>query len=230
MGDPTNVNEPAWTSDPDLLQRIDQDQSALCNMRFTPSVITGVLLRLLQAHFSDPANIRDDKLKGLQWQEDLESSNQIQSAIIIAPTYKYDARTLSQRPSILVTRGPVSTDRIAIANKTLTGMSGGYYLGDKHVRAVMGQHIIRCVSKGAFAAERLGEEVFYRTLEYLPAIKNELPISDIQMGGLGAAKLIDEEQQNFAVDVVVEWKHTHGWTLIPIAPILKKVRFEADPK
>jgi len=82
------------------------------------------------------------------------------------------------------------------------------------------------VAKGAFAADRLGEEVFYRMLEYVPAIKRDFPFGDLQIRMIAAPRKIEEAEagENFMTDVSVPWIHIHSWTLTEQAPILKKIR------
>jgi len=191
-------------------------------------VITGILLRLLQAHFADSDNIRDEGLRHLHWHEDPAAGPAIQSNILVAPLYKYDPRTIQLRPAVLVFRQAVKADKLPLESRTLTSLNAsGNFTGDKYTVPVSGIHVVRYIAETAFASERLGEEVFYRLLEYFPAIKQDFPFSDLSITDLNEPKKVQEDTiQAFAADIAVRWVHMHGWTLKPIAPILKKVRYE----
>ena len=222
------LEEPDWEVDEELIQKAFEDPAALCNMRFTPSIVTGIILRLVQAHFENPDNIRDHKLKQLVWVDDKVSNDSIQSNILIGPLYKYDKRQLQNRPAVLVFRQAAVAQKFPLDSKTLTTLrDNGNFEGERYVVPISCTHVVRCIAKGAFAADRIGEEVFYRLLEYFPAIKQDFPFSNIGITNLNEPKKIgDESNENFVVDIAVQWVHIHGWTLAPIAPILKKVRFE----
>ena len=224
------LDEPVWTIDVNEVQKaFNEKDDALCNRRFTPSIVTGVLLRLLQAHFSDADNIRDEKLKSLVWtDDDPDNGGEIDSKILIGPLYKYDARQLQQRPAVVVMREETKARKLPLDSKYVTSLDAdGQFKGDRYVLPVSGAHVARCIGATAFAADRLGEEVFYRLLEYGPAIKREFPFGDIEISNMTAPRKVDDgDNESFVVDVVVKWVHLHGWTLTPIAPILKKVRFE----
>lgn len=222
------LDEPEWEADLDELQKAYDKQSALCNKRFTPSIVTGILLRLLQAHFQNPDNIRDEKLKQLVWHDDGPGGAAIQSSILISPLYKYDKRQMQQRPALLVFREEAQANKFPLDSKTLTSLEeNGNFQGDKYVVPIKCMHVVRCCAKTSFAADRLGEEVFYRLLEYFPAMRDDFPFSSVDITNLTAPLKVGEgDNENFIVDVVMRWVHLHGWTLTPIAPILKKVRFE----
>ena len=221
-----NLNEPPWEQDIAAVQKAYKAGSALCNIRVTPSIVTGILLRIIQSHFYDPENIRDKKLKQLVWHDDNPSQDTIQSQLLIGPLYQYDKRQLQERPAVLVFRQQATTSKFPMESKTLTSLSdNGNFDGEKYVMPVTCTHIVRCCAKTAFAAERIGEEVFYRLLEYTPSIKEDFPFSKFDVVALTApSEIVEDANENFMVDVAIQWATIHGWTLMPIAPILKKVR------
>jgi len=225
-----HLDEPDWPAENDA-QRVEDDPSAVCNQRFSPSIVTGLLLRALQAHFSDGDNIRDPKLKGLIWTESSPAGDAIDSEIDIAPMHIRDSRRPEQRPAIYVRREKLAVRKLPLQSKVPTSLDGkGLFSGEKYVVPVVGTHLIRCVAKSAFAADRLGEEVFYFLLEYCPALLADFPFSDLDITGLNApVKVVEDSSECFAVDVVLNWTHLHGWTMKTVAPILKKVKASASP-
>ena len=225
------VPEPIWELDPDKVQKTYDCCSAVCNNRLTPTVVTGILLRLLQAHFSSADYIMDDKLAPLVWTDDDFLDGTGSSPIHIGPLYGYDAAHLQTRPALLVFRQQLGAQKLPMGSKTVTSLdANGNYSGEKMVVPLTCTHGIRCTAKTSFAAERLGEEVFYFMLELSYAIKQDFPFSTFDAKGLTPPRMLQEESnENFYADVIVDWKHMYGWTLAPIAPILKKVRAGLSP-
>lgn len=221
------LSEPTWQPNLALLQKAFDDPSALCNIRFTPSIVTGILLRILQAHFADANNIRDPALKELTWAADDPAGAGIQSKILIIPLHQYDPRQLQQRPALLVLRQAAETHRLPMDSRTLPSLdTKGFFRGDRHLVPITCTHVVRCLAAGAFAADRLGEEVFYRLLEYFPVIKADFPFSDFDVKILNPPQKVDEHSENFAVDVGLPWTHIHGWTLTAEAPILREIKLQ----
>ena len=226
------LQEPDWESDLEDIQKAYNECSATLNTRFTPTLVTGILLRILQAHFYDPANIRDEKLKGLLWLDEPPSSDSAESKITIAPMYMYDTRVVERKPALLVARGPFRARKLPMQSKFTTGFDdNGNFSGDKYMVPVDGGHTVRCIAKTAFASDRLAEEVFYFLLETTPALLDDFPFGDLDVTTLGAPTRLDTDSgEVFAADVSVTWAHTHGWTMKAVAPILKKVRMDASAR
>lgn len=216
--------EPTWGDSEDA-QKAYKESSALCNMRFTPSVVTGVFLRVLQAHFSAPDNIRDQKLKALLWKADPPSGDAIDSEILVAPLYMYDLRTLEMEPAVLVGHGELKATKFPMQSSYTLGLnSDGNLEGSQYSVPITGGTVISCVAGTAFAADRLAEEIFYFLLENAPVLLKDFPFSDLDVTSMSAPALVDRDSgERFKVDVGVVWRHIHGWTLKPIAPILKKI-------
>jgi hypothetical protein len=215
------MTEPIWT-DP---QPTFKEPSSLKSSGLTPSIVTGTLLRLIQYHFSDPENIHDDKLKDYVWVDDRLSGNTIESPITIRYGYHVDARAIQQRPSILIRRGPMSHQKLPLRGKAINHMEkNGNYRGEDYLAPLNAHHLITCVAKGAFAADRLAEEVFFRLLEFAPSIRKDLCINEFEVMRMASPQRIDEDNENYRVDIQCDWTYVHSWTLVPIAPILKKVQ------
>lgn len=225
-----NLPEPDWGTDP---QPIEFDPSSLCSTGMRPSYMTGVLLRLLEAHFADPDNIVDAALKGLIWAA--HGDNSVTTRILIEPYHRYEAKNIQQRPAIYVRRGPFQAQSFAIRDRSLTHLRRrtGNLEGSDFYKMMTGQHQIICVAKGPgdMAAERISEEVFYTLLEYAPAIKQDMKLGRFNTTTLSPTSLVDEDQQNYAAGISCTWITAHSWTLKTIAPILRDVRFfrESSP-
>lgn len=224
------IEEPEWPEDLSEVQKTFSEQSALCNKRFTPSVVTGILLRMLQAHFSNSENIRDEKLQSLVWTPDNQGGTEV-SPLLIIPLFKYDAARMQNRPAILIFHQGMQAQRKIINDKATVGLDpNGNFSGERFVKDLACTHVVRCVAKSSFAAERIAEEVFFYLLEFQHAIKQDFPFSEFQVRQTTGVKPLNEENTSFSVDIAVPWEHLYGWTLKPIAPILKKVQTECTYK
>ena len=195
--------EPTW---PQLeeVQKTYADQSATCNRRFTPTVVTGILLRVLQSHFSSTDNIRDEKLHTLIWSPDAEDGTAV-TALIIDPLYKYDPAHMQDRPAIYVFRQALSAQKLPMNSKYTTSLdANGNYSGEKFTVPLSCRHVLRIIAKTAFAAERIAEEVFFYMLEFQFVLKQDFPFSEVAITTINPPQKLDEANENFIVDVALE--------------------------
>jgi hypothetical protein len=217
--------EPSWPT-VDQVQLADgKPHSHYCAGHITPSEMTGYLQALLQEHFNKAENIRDEKLRGLIWRKDSDDETD-QSRIHIEPSYAYDVTHLQQRPAMYISRGPVQSSHLAISDKYISQLSSysGNYEGERYIRLLTGQHqVVVCGSKSRMAVEKLAEEVMYFLLEFSPAIRKDLQISNFTVTAMTEVERIDEDHENYMTAVQVAWMTAHGWTLKPLAPILKSI-------
>lgn len=218
--------EPSWG----VAQPVEFSPSAICSLGLSPSRITGALVRLLQAHFYDPENIKDPQLKEVRWFSSEPSDYPIQNTLMIEPAYRYTPKTAGQRPVLLVKKGRTEPFKISLAGKTLTHLErNGTYEGEDHIRMVKGSHMIVAGAVTGLASERLAEEVFNRMMEYSPAIKQDLQFTDFEVGAMGDTVPSEDASDLYITPIAISWTYTYSWTLVQVAPILKKVRIEPTP-
>ncbi len=217
--------EPVWGPQGQVVE-LDPSSILSTNMRFT--YMTGVLMRLMEAKFSDANNIVNPMLKGFLWQPMPENvDGPITSKILVEPAYKYDIRAIQERPGIYVSRGGGGAQDIAIKSKAITHLDqDGLYKGESYLKMIAGTSKIQCVSLEPAAADQLAEEIFYHLLEYGPAIKKDFFLSYFGVKQLTPLQEIDKEhKEGYVSAVLVEWQAAHGWRLKPVMPILRDVRF-----
>lgn len=218
--------EPTWTAPP---MPTWTDASALCSTGIRPTIVTGIILRLLQYHFSNPKNIQDPVLQNSLFEIDPKTGTIIGSRIRVKAMYEMDVRNLEQKPAILVRRGPADATKFPLMSKSITHLeANGNYRGEDYYVPIQATHLITCLAEGGMAADRLGEEVFYRMLEFTPAIKNDIKIGDFYVTRMDSPKPLDDSGSTFYVNIQINWNFVHSWTLVPIAPILKKIRIVDD--
>jgi len=217
--------EPAWDVPQDIM--IEGDPSSLCSTDTRPSIMTGVLLKLLQDHFSRSTNISNEKLREAIWRPD-SADEDAQSGIHIEPWRQYDATHIQQRPALYVSRGNVRVQRVALRDRALNHLSKrtGNQEGTDYMKLIVCQHqVIACSARNDMAAEKLAEEAFYMLLEYGPAIMEDFKLGGFHVVGMSQSQKIEDDHENYMVGVQILWTNAHGWKLKPIAPILKGIGF-----
>lgn len=145
----TTYPEPTWCVSQDAFE----DCSSIASSGPTPFILTGVLVRLLQYHFSDANNITKPQLKGYIWTDSSqgcisnagevapwtcpeESSSGPEddcppteaeiiegSRILIEAEYARNDKNVQQRPAIYVKREPVRNSRISMQNRATPGLN-----------------------------------------------------------------------------------------------------------
>jgi hypothetical protein len=139
--------EPKWC----LSQPAEDACSTIASTGPTPFILTGVIVRLLQYHFSDPNNITKPHLKGYVWTPEegcgdskgdvwvcpTEGSSSSEeedgcppevveeteaSRILIAPDYARTTGSVQSRPALYVKREPVKNSKISFLNRALPGL------------------------------------------------------------------------------------------------------------
>lgn len=212
--------EPTWGT----TQDVSCELGAILKEGVTrPSQITAYVLWAVRAHFYAPENIQDTSLKELLWRDDAKTSNAITSKILIKHVADFDPRDAEQRPALLVRPGPMQSSQMALVNKALTGLNkDGYYEGESYLRQLGGAHAVICLARGGMAADRLVEEVYFALQAYAPSMKQDMRISNFQVGGVDARQKFEGYSDLYGAVIQLQWTAAYRWMLKPIAPILKK--------
>ena len=217
--------EPVWGTSQD----VEFDPDSIKSTDITPTLATGMFVRLLEAHFADPNNIRNQQIKSYLWADNDTDAAAITTKIKIAPGYKYDVRALEMSPAIYVRRDAVMSTKFSMGGKALTHLeANGNYRGETYLRVISGSHSLHCVAKGAFNSESIAEEVFYRMMEYTPSIKEDLKFGEFEVKSFSPCKKMEDDKDYFVTQVDLVWQIIHVWELLPISPILKSVRITSN--
>ena len=121
--------EPTWG----VSQDTEPDRSAFCTLGPSPFLLTGVFIRLLQYHFSDPNNIDNPTLIDYTWSpnkgcdpidgEIIDPGTGLPveveippTRIVIGPDYGEDPDTANARPAIFVKREPYQAIPVSTRN------------------------------------------------------------------------------------------------------------------
>jgi hypothetical protein len=215
-------SEPVWGSP----QPAQQDISSLCLLDIRPSVVTGYLVRILEAHFARPENIRDAVLRDSLWTPESENVDRLTTKLQIAHSPDYNAKALGQSPALYVSRG-------AMAISDLSSLTGGAltlgfskkreFDGESHVKLLSGQHMVACACQGCFPSERLAEEVLYFLMEASPFIIKDLKVAEMRVDSLAPPKKVDGGLDLWTTSVVLSWNYAYAWTMKSTSPVLKSI-------
>lgn len=225
---------PTWSSE-DTAQRVEQQGSLFENANAGPFMLTAACLRLLQYHFSDASNIFDNALKAYIWTgadgsgapaSDTARSSP-SSAIVIEMGDTFD-RTKVKCPAVFVNQGIVRVPPSPLINsRPLGGLdASGFIRETQYRRDLEGTVVVECVHNSGLAASRLAEEIMTYFLTFGPAIWAEFKARSFDIKEMSAPKLKDDKRTEVSVFLTLGWAKTYSWTLKPIAPILKKIRFK----
>lgn len=224
--------EPEWTTP----QHARESCSSLVASGITPFILTGILVRLLQYHFSDPNNIARESLQYLRWRRRcneaiVNDEEQALSNLHIGVSYQMDLASASQRPAIFVKREPVETRRVSQekGDAVTTHMSSdlGVLQGKKYQKILEGAFSLVCLGNSGAEAELLGEEVFDRMLYFAPKIEDDIRIGQLTVKRLGAVQQVKakEPRTGFYTNVRIQWAAHRRWILAAQTPVLKRIQF-----
>jgi len=238
--DCVEIPEPGWGCPLNAMS----DCGAFAVVGPSPFRITGALIRLMQYHFSTPDNIQNPQLKELIWTPSTNGcsdelvidpcTNQPTggvirgSKILIEASYKKSSLSIQQRPAIFIKRETMSTRSVnpSFSNKALASLNPvtGMYEGEKYAVYIEGRHSIIALAQTGSSAEAIAEEIYFRLLQYMDVIKN-----DLNLGAFGPSTMSDikdydvESKKSFYATVSVDWAYTYRWSVIEESPIIKRL-------
>jgi len=217
---------------------VDLDEfSTLCSTGHTPQILTGVFLRILQNHFSNPDYIEDDALKDnvVRLKPDDTTEGIPETGILIEPSYKFNPIDFGARPAIFIKRNGLEVQRYGINDGLTVGLGRDKegnvktYEGDYHTVGVLGSHTLFCVSRSGAEAEVLGYEVFREIQQFAPIVRRDLGLKKLAVPQISELSKLEEHDQHFVVGVVVGWAYFEKWRIVPDAPWLKSLHVELRP-
>jgi hypothetical protein len=248
--------EPKWCTPQD----VNEGCSSLVATGPSPMVLTGVFIRLIQYHFSDPNNIQNENLKGYIWTNSPNGciSNDDPSAeegsgsgasgssdsggmgqddcpvpdthidgskMLVTVSYKRDGANVQQRPAIYIKREPVVGSRISFQNKAQASLNkDGILEGTNYQMTISGKHSIIAVGKTGAEADALGEEIYFRMLQYMPIIRDDVRLGHFLPESISEVKEIPKEASKaFYTVVSLTWAYVYRWRVIPESPTLKRL-------
>ena len=222
--------EPEWG----VSQQAHEPCSSLLATGVTPYILSGIVIRLLQYHFSDPANIINDCLRRYRWKEDcnqpiVSPDGTALGGIYVGMGYEYTPAVVQQRPGLFVKREPVRVSRLSAikGDQTLPHINrtSGVLQGAEYQKQLDGRISIICAGLNGSEADILGEEVFYRMLYFAPIIKDDIRIGQFTVESLSDVKDLEGDGvHSFYTVVGLQWANIVRWAAVPETPVLKRLR------
>lgn len=218
-------SEPVWPSQSPT--EINSLPDTSFRIQTSPSLLTGLFVQFLRAHFATADTIVDEALKGYLWTDDATTTR-----IMIEPAYSYNNKDVQRRPAILINRMdyniqyPGLGDGSHITHLEHAGSKqAGKHTGSGFSAILTGTHQIASIGQTGIECERLAEEIFKALLEYRHILKKEGALGKFIIKTVSGIKKSDENKENWLIVQVVEWAYAHQWTVSQDSPVFKRLSF-----
>lgn len=176
-----------------------------------------MLVNWLQQHFSQNANIEDEKLKKTMWAADISKSG-----ILIESVFRWRPDLTAQRPAILIKRGGWKVLRLGIDDRKMGGMTES---GNReYLVAFQGAHYLYCMGTSPAEAEAVATEVLRELVQFGPLFRKTFRFLKFQVVEVGEISLVEEAKQNFVVPITIAYVADDAWEIAPRVPVLKHIR------
>lgn len=210
---------------------LDKEISSLCTEGLRPSVLTGVILRLITRHFSVERGIQHPKLKSYIWNRDPRTTK-----ILIVPVWRWLTLSSQLRPAIVVKRNALRPRQLGISDGEAVTASEPRSDTDRiplnqeaiSQIAVAGSHTIFALANEADAAEILSTEVWTRLMQYQQAIQTEFGFHRFRVAEIGPISKLEEASEDFVVPITVAYAYIEAWSVWSSSPFLKRIAFETN--
>lgn len=194
-----------------------------------PYIVTGLLVRLMESHFSSLDRIQIGALQEHIWRA--ESDENAQTGIVIAVAEGFNVTTANQRPAVLVKRGPFQSSPLGMdaSGRATQILNAKSYSGEIYNALWEGSHEIRCVHKTESTAELLGQEVFRTLLDNCGTYMAEFKFSKLYPEAMSPTDQIKDYGQHYCARIRVGWTAAYRWQSRPVGPILRSVNHGTPP-
>ena len=185
------------------------------NVRKTPILLTGIILEILKAHFS-----QEEIWKYV----DDEASTRID----INPSFKWDPKRTQDRPGIYVKR-----EDIVIGPRL--GMDDLYHedmrTGEKEYAINSNvSWTVFCISPQVGEAEELAMATSDVLIFFSPLLRRDYKFDMFGVTRIGAVGKMDESREFWLVPVQVEGKFNEVWPITPEALKIQSINLKVDYK
>jgi len=184
-----------------------------------PHVITGFLRDWLTNRFSDPNNIEAEPLRGLLWKATQPTG------ILIESITRWKPESTEKRPAIIIKRGNWTSSRLVLNDSV--GTVDSYLGSQRYGRLMAGSHTLFCISNSGAQSEIIAGEVFKDLNTYGLVIANILNLVKFEAVELGELFQLEEEKENYAAPIVIQYTGQEVWTVAQQGPILKRVNLSS---
>lgn len=175
----------------------------------SPYELTGIIVRLLQYHFSSEYNIEEPLLKPYIW-----NSNDVTSKILIKPAFERNPQVRG-KAAIYVSREDIAADHGGML-RGVTLHEGGTVRNDPDFgRHLTGSHVLICEGLTGAESEVIAWEAAKRMFIYSPAITKDFNLFAFDLKGLGKPTLRAEDRETgvWITPVIIGWQKLYRWRI-----------------
>lgn len=193
---------------------VTPDPSAVCSVGVPPEVMTGVLAQLLRAHFSEPDQIVDERLRDLVW------ADAPSSPILVETIDAFHPDKVGVRPALIVRDHGVKPVRAGIADR----MDGTFAADgqDRFMSLLNSSCTVFCMAGASLEAKQLATEVLDELVMFSEPIRTALALVRFVVLDRSDCFIVEESKQHFAVPITIAYQYTRSWKLAPITPRIRK--------
>lgn len=187
-----------------------------CSYNMRVRLLTGWLMSLLRAHFSSLDRIEEKELIKLIWTKDVATSG-----ILIESIFKFTPEIVGKRPAIIVKRGGLQNQRLAIGDSAGTNSEAD----GEFTTFWVGSLTCYCIGQSGQIAEILATEVARELTQFATVILATFKLQKFQVTAIEDPQPLREATHNCVVPVVIGIAFSESWKLAAIAPPLRSIDF-----
>ncbi len=200
------------TNDNKYITIKDFKTSSLCNIYYTPRLITGMVIDTLRQHYADNELIEEKNLK------DAIFKNNDSTDILIQEVSDWRPQNTQKRPAIIVARGRIekSKEKRSIGNRL-------HLEPDTFAAVFTGSLDLFCIANTGAQAELLATDVYKNLLYFSSFYKSTLNLAWWDLDYIEKISKIEEAQEHYCVPVRMDFGYYDIWRIakndVPIRSI-----------
>lgn len=210
---------------------VDPELSIFCRTPRPVLLITPALIKILQTSFGSSDNAKVKSLAETVWSPELRCDNPTGPVnggthLGIGDAYSADREKSAILPSITVAQGPFQLrDPMTLGDKVGQTSMSKVARGQEYVVLIDGTHTISITSEKKEEAVLLGGETFFRLIEYMHVIRDDLRLAMLRPVALAPPTERKGEARNveYVCTITVKWAAQLNWTNVLDAPPIKRI-------
>lgn len=207
---------PLTTTDRQFITDKSIDPSAICELYYTPRLVTGMVIDTLRQFYASPELIEEPALR------DTVFRNADNTGVLIQELTDWRPQNTSKRPAIIIARGDVRKppEKRAIGNSIQTGK-------DQFACIFQGDITANCIANTGAQAELLATDVYKNLLYFSTFYKSQLKLGWWELSQIGKISKLEEAQEHFCVPITMEYGYYDIWEIKPNRIPIREVNISA---
>lgn len=186
-----------------------------CSIAPKPHLMTGFFREWFINHFANSDNIEAKELRGKLWKAVPATD------IVIESITQWRPDLTQKKLAIIIKRNDWQPQRISIDDRLHGGLPTS--ANREHSILIAGSHTFFCLAGKGTEAEILAAEVYREMMQFGPIIRDELDLKRFSLVSVGSLFELEEWKETYGVPVTVSYVADENWTLVPQAPVLKRI-------